>query len=192
MGLDMYVYRVHKPLIDESKLYDKDDLDKICNIVINESEITDPRVQQIIPYCTKVRAIAHYYNVEKIGRDYGLTNAIVGGWHYNNGESFVDIYECDEDNIEKSVAIPSGLIRSRYVNDREETFFVCENERIWYGRKDYEIQNWFHDNIPVPVENTGYYVLTEQILTAFNEAFPDILPMEAPNENCALVYWEWY
>lgn len=81
------------------------------------------------------------------------------------------------------------LIERTYTIDREETFFVCENDEIRYWRKEYDIQKWFHDNIPEPVENTGYYLLTEQILQVFNEAYPNSkLPVETPNENCALVY----
>lgn len=191
MGLDMYVYRVQKPHIDENKLYDKNELDELRDIVIEESKINDPSVQQLIPYCTRVRAIAHRYNVEKISEDYGLTRIFDIGRCYNNGESFLGIYGLGEDNVEKDVKIPDELI-SKYVYDREEAFFVGKSEIIWYGRSDYEVQNWFHNNIPMLEENPMYCVLTEQILTAFNEAFPDILPMEAPNENCALVYLEWY
>lgn len=190
MGLDMNVYRVHKPLLDESKLYDRGELD---GIVINESKITDPRVQQLIPYCTKIRAIDHYYNIEEIGKDYGLTDVHIGGFHYGTDGSYSTIYGHDKDGMAHSVSVQDELIDSKHTIDREESFFVCMSDEIRYWRKAYDIQQWFHDNIPEPVENTGYYVLNEQLLREFNEAFPDRkLPVEAPNENCAIVYWEWY
>lgn len=108
MGLDMYVYRIHKPFLDESKVYDRDKLD---GIVIKESEIDNPMVQQLTPYCTKVRAVVHYYNKAKIGEDYGLTNVYVGGWSCNKNGSFTTVRGNYKDGIGKSISIPDELIK---------------------------------------------------------------------------------
>lgn len=189
MGLDMYVYSVHKPDLDTGKVYDRSDLK---GTVIGEDEINEPMFRQLIPYCEKVRVVNHYYNMEKIGEDYDLTDARLGGWSCGDGTSITTI--CGyKDGVRKSVEIPDDLIESKYTIDREEICYVCEEEEVHYWRKAYDIQDWFHDHIKEPVENTGYYILSEKMLKAFNRKFPqDKLPVEAPDETSALVYWEWY
>ena len=46
------------------------------------------------------------------------------------------------------------------------------------------------------VENTGYYLLGEDVLRQFNAASIekswDPLPVVAPDDDTALFYWEWY
>ena len=152
-------------------------------------EIDRPILQQIRPYCKEIRIINHYYNLEKIGGDYGIENVRVCGWGHDEKGSYATFYG---DEV-RSFNIYDDLIQSKYTIDREETCYVCSQEEVRYWRKAYDIQEWFHEHIPVHVENTGYYVLTEKILTAFNKAFKDEkLPVESPEDGQALVYWEWY
>ena len=62
-----------------------------------------------------------------------------------------------------------------------------------YWRKAYDVQEWFHENLGVVVENTGYYLLNTEIIQQFNEAFLERpIPEEPPDEESALVYYEWY
>ena len=186
MGLDMYVYRVHKPLLDENVVYDANE---IKDPSIPEDDIDNPVVRQILPYCKKVRVINHYYDLEKISKDYGIEGARIGGWGSDETGGYTVF---DGKNI-KSVKINEKLIESKYTINKEETCYVFVEEQIHYWRKAYDVQEWFHKNIPEPVENTGYYILTEDLLLAFNKAFPDEqLPVEAPDEGHAFVYWEWY
>lgn len=189
MGLDMYVYRVRKPSLDTGMVYDRNDLD---GIVIHEADIDEPRVRQLIPYSAKVRVVNHYYNLGKIGEDYGLSEAHIGGWECGDDGSFTTIYG-DKDGRSEFIKVSDELIESKYTIDKEETCYVCSEDEVRYWRKAYDVQDWFHENIPEPVENTGYYILTEELLKAFNKAFPeDKIPKIAPDGEQTLVYWEWY
>lgn len=186
MGLDMNVYRVHKPLLDENEMYDGKD---VKDIVLSEKDINEPALRQLLPYCKKVRIMNHYYDLEKIEKDYDVPNVRIGGWGSDETGSYTTFYG---DNV-RSFKVYKALIESKYTIDREETCYVFARDEVRYWRKAYDVQEWFHDHIPEPVENTGYYILTEDILLAFNETFHDEeLPVEAPDEWGALVYWEWY
>jgi len=190
VGLDMNVFRIQKPAIDKGKVYDRDELD---GIVLSSEDIVSPMYRQLAPYCVEVRVVNHYYDLKKIGEDYGLEDAHIGGWSCDsNGSSATSIYG-KKNGASEHVTIPDELIESKYTIDREETCYVCDRDEVCYWRKAYDIQDWFHKNIPEPVENTGYYVLNEQQIAAFNKEFPeDNILVEAPSETSALVYWEWY
>lgn len=189
MGLDMYVYRMHKPDIDDKKVYDRSDLE---GVVINENEINHPMFRQLIPYSTKVRVVNHYYDLDKLGVDYGITDVRIGGWSFDGKDATMTIYGYSGTE-RKSFTISDDLIESKYTISKEEACYVCEYDEVHYWRKAYDIQDWLHDHIQEQVENTGYYILSEKLLKAFNRKFKeDKLPVEPPDEDSALVYWEWY
>lgn len=186
MGLDMNVFRVQKPLLDENKVYDRDD---ISGIIIRKDETDDPKYRQLIPYCKKIHVVNHYYDMDKITEDYGITNPHIGGWEYGPNGRFTIIYG----NSGRRVQINNDVIQSKYTIDRKELCYVCDREEIRYWRKAYEIQEWFHEHIPEPVENTGYYKLTQEMLLGFNKYFyEDQIPVEEDSDDYAFVYWEWY
>lgn len=190
MGLDMNVFRVHKPFLDANKVYDRSEL---SGIILDEADIKEPMFRQLAPYCTKVRVVNHYYDLEQIGKDRGLTDVRVGGWSCGDEGSVTYFSGRDKDGRSESVQLSYDLIKSKYTISKEETCYVCAEDEIRYWRKAYDIQDWFHEHIKEPVENTGYYILTEKMLKAFNKKFPeDKLPAEAPNDSYAFVYREWY
>ncbi len=189
MGLDMYVFRVTKPQLDPGIVYDRSAL---SGVIIDESDVDAPMYRQLLPYCAKVRVINHYYDMEKLAAEYGITNAYIGGYSFIQSE--VKISLCGDKNGKNFYEqVPSELINSRYTIDREETCFVCSCEEVRYWRKEYNIQDWFYEHIPGEIENTGYYALSEETIRQFNIAFPDdALPVEPPSKESALMYHEWY
>lgn len=185
MGLDMYVYRVEKPELDTSKVFD---VDKISGIVLSEEDINDPMYREILPYCDKVQAVRHYYDIEKLKAESGAESihlsSIIGGVLSFTGTK--------PDGQSVTISKSDAEIDESYTVDREETCYVCSYTEIRYWRKAYDIQDWFYDHIG-HVENTGYYILSKELLQDFNEKFEDEeLPVEAPNEKYAYCYWEWY
>ena len=80
MGLDMYVYRVKKPGLDTSKVFDADE---IHGIILSEEDIKDAMYRELLPYCDKVQAIRHYYDIEKLKAESGAKSlhlsSIIGG-----------------------------------------------------------------------------------------------------------------
>lgn len=97
-----------------------------------------------------------------------------------------------EDRI---VDLTQEEIKNQFTDVREEDVLVYSKEEVAYWRKDYDVQDFFHDALG-HVENTGYYRLDESVICDFNfEAAISrwqSLPIEAPTEDSALFYWEWY
>lgn len=91
------------------------------------------------------------------------------------------------------VNISTDDIESKYTLNKIETCYFAKAEEVSYWRKEYDIQDWFHENLSVQVENTGYYILDENTIDEFNKAFPDdAFDAEEPTDDSALFYWEWY
>jgi len=189
MGLDMNVYMVSKPPLSEDDVYDRNDID---GIIFKEIDADKPAIRQLVPYCAKVRVVNHYYDLRKIGEDYNLTDVWIGGWCCDKDGSKTFIHG-SRDGKSESVTLSDDLIESKYIINREETCYICASKEVRYWRKAYDIQEWIHENLPEPVENTGYYILNKNVLDKFNETFPDdTLPAKEPDNDSALVYWEWY
>ena len=184
MGLDMYIYRVSKPNMSNSMTYNVSDID---GIILNKNDIhLDPKTKQLIPYTQLVKVKDKHYNSEKIKKDFGLSNYFFSEW----SPSDVTITDARSG---KSVEIPTEILESKYTVERVENKFVCNYEEVKYWRKAYDIQNWFHENIEVCVENTGFYILSVELISKFNKQFTnDYIQIEEPDERSALFYWEWY
>lgn len=185
MGLDMYVYRVEKPGLDTTRVFDEDELD---NIVLNENDINNPMYSELLPYCDKVRVIRHYYDFDKIKAEYGLSGVHISG--IIGGTTLFSGMKADGQKIEISKS--DKEINEEYTVNREEVCYVSSCSEVHYWRKEYDISHWFYEHIG-RVENTGYYILNKELLLAFNKAFPeDTLPVREPDEESAYFYWEWY
>lgn len=183
MGLDQYVYWIKKPDYNEERIYNSSEV--VCGIIIPDDERDDPTVQAVMPYCRKLKVINKHWNMEAISAAFGLSEkayfyACFNGIAYvQDGSRKVEVNESDLDG--------------RYTIDRIDDWYVCDTREVMYWRKAYDVQEWFHENLGVVVENTGYYLLNTEIIQQFNEAFPERpLPEDPPDEEFALVYYEWY
>lgn len=184
MGLDMEIMRVSKPDYDTDKVYSRHEID---GAVFSKQDIDEPMFIQAKPYCQELQIRNYYYNMDKIKADYGLSeDAYIGA--YIAGKTIV----FDKSIIDGRVEISKSLIEERYTLEKVETCFVCRTEEVKYWRKAYDIQDWFYEMIG-DVENTGYYMLSVELQSEFNEAWPDdAIEVEEPSEESALFYWEWY
>lgn len=185
MGLDMYVYRVEKPGLDPAKVFDSD---KVPGIILTDEDINDPMYRELLPYCDKVQVIRHYYDTDKMKAESGAVDiylsSIIGGVLSFTGTK--------ADGQKVTISKSNVEIDESYTVDREETCYVCSYSEVRYWRKEYDIQDWFHEHIG-HVENTGYYILSKELLQEFNEEFEEeTLPVKEPNEEYAYCYWEWY
>lgn len=185
MGLDMEIRRIYKPHRDDSVIYDSAD---IYGIILDEDELKLPMYRQVAPYTQPLQIRSQYYDMEKIRKDYNLSN--------NSYISMISAYRIaitDREEPRKTVEISSEDIERKYTIERVEKRFVCDYEDVRYWRKAYDIQDWFHEHIEEDVENTGYYILSGDLLLKFNKAFKeDRIEAEEPDEEAALFYWEWY
>ena len=74
---------------------------------------------------------------------------------------------------------------------------IADLVEVYLKNEGYQVYKYYNGRDALDcVENTGYYLLSEEVLTKFNaEAYEngwDMLPVEAPTEDSALFYWEWY
>lgn len=95
----------------------------------------------------------------------------------------------------RHITLTSEEIAEKYTVHEDERTLVFRREEIAYWRKHYGVQSFFYDALE-NVENTGYYLLSEDVLRQFNAASIekswDPLPVVAPDDDTALFYWEWY
>lgn len=183
MGLDQYVYWIKKPNYNEERVYNSSEIG--CGIIIPDDEKDDSTVQDIIPYCRKLKVINKHWNMEAIRSAFDLSEkaqlyACFNGTAYIQDES-------------REVEIKESDLDGRYTIERIDDWYACDAHETMYWRKAYDVQDWFHENLGVVVENTGYYLLNAEIIRRFNEAFPERpLPEGIQDEESALVYYEWY
>lgn len=187
MGLDMEIRRISKPHMDDSVIYNREN---IYGVILDEDELKEPMYRQLASYVQPLQVRSQYYDMEKIRKDYGLTDD-----SYISMMSAYRIAITDRET-RKTVEISSEDVDRKYTVERVEKRFVCNSEEVRYWRKAYDIQDWFHEHIDGEVgevENTGFYILSGELLLKFNKAFPeDRIEAIEPDEEEALFYWEWY
>lgn len=182
MGLDMEIVRITRSHKDSGVIYDRRELD---GVILSKEELEEAMYRQLAPYMQPVKVKTQYVNLKKIQKDYGLSDEPYISSASGSVTGFTD--------GKRTIRIPNSDILSKYITDRTEDLFVCDRDRVKYWRKEYEIQDWFHDNIGYEMENTGFYLLTGELLTSFNRAFPaERVWPDDPTEESALFYWEWY
>ncbi len=184
MGLDMEIRRITKPNLDDSVIYNRQD---ISLILLDKDELEMPMHRQLAPYAQLIQVRSQYYDMEKIRKDYDLSDD-----SYISMMSAYRIAVTDRGK-KKTVEIDDFDIKTKYTVERVEPKYACQAEEVRYWRKAYDIQEWFHEHIEEDVENTGFYILSSAMLLEFNKAFPeDRIEAIEPDEEEALFYWEWY
>lgn len=184
MGLDMEILRISKPHLDDTLVYDRETIE---GIVLTEDELKEPMYRQLTPYAQPARVRNRYYDMEKIRKDFGLSDDT-----YISAANAQRIAVTDR-KTGSTVGISNMDIDRKYTIVQVEKCYICASEEVRYWRKAYDIQDWFIDHIGEPVENTGFYILSEDLLSKFNRTFhEDKIDVEVPDEDSALFYWEWY
>lgn len=184
MGLDMEIRRVTNPNLDDSVIYNNQD---ISLVLLDKDELEMPMHRQLAPYVQLIQVRSQYYDMEKIRKDYDLSD-----------DSYISMMSAYRIAItdrvkKKTVEIDDYDIKTKYTVEKVEPKYACQTEEIQYWRKAYDIQEWFHEHIEEDVENTGFYILSGAMLLAFNKTFPeDRIEAIEPDEEEALFYWEWY
>lgn len=193
MGLDSYVYRIKKPEAMESRVYSRDEIRQLgLSSFATEDTKDNPLAADLLAYTVKVRVNEAFLNMEKVRKDYHLSDAAHAyGW---NGDGSIEIMD-DAGGQYRTLKLTSQEIKDRYTLMQVVEYNVFYEETVAYWRKNYDVQSFFYDHIE-RLENTGYYRLDEELLREFNECSPDDdwgkLPVEAPTDESALFYWEWY
>lgn len=185
MGLDMFIFRATKPSVNQTMIYEPRDF----SLSIPEKEIEGGMHYDIFPYLSEAQVRAEYYDMDKIRSDFDLSAKASISRVSAEGIGVSDSVQ------DKRVSISQEDVDSKYTKMEIETRYVCNLEEIHYWRKAYDVKGWFHDNLSADyVVNCGYYLVDEELISAYNDAFPDdpILFAGSQDENSALFYHEWY
>jgi hypothetical protein len=186
MGLDMYVYRISKPRLD-NKTYMREELQDAGMVVLSLDEKENSLYQSVIPYMTECTVGNQYYDMEKIRADYNLPDdAHITMW---SGDC-VGFTGRDKNGEYVRQEIAKSEIDAKYTLTKTENCLVFEEDEVSYWRKAYEKRSFFYDEYPV--ENCGYYKLDSDAIRRFNELHDESVPVEDATENSALFYHEWY
>ena len=190
MGLDSYVYRVSKPEGLEDRVYSSDEFYAMGLSAIPAELQDEPSICELMPYCVDIRIEMPHVNMEKVCADYGFGESaeIVA----QNSDGSIVVYEKNDDGNEHFHELSGAEVREKYLLSRVEDYIAFQKEEIAYWRKDYDVSEFFADSHKGGIENTGYYILDLDTILQFNSLFADELPVEEPNAESALFYWEWY
>ena len=194
MGLDMYVYRVKKPQLEE-KTYTAEEISKmgLSSANVNEVEHEMSLLEQILPYTVVRNVTGSYLDKGKIIADYNLPKDSYVGMISHKG---IQISGQNGNGERVSQCVPSSVIQEKYIIYKTVPTYIWNMEEEAYWRKHYELQEWFYNIIEdahdTQVENCGYYVLDADMIAEMNARFGEHVPEEDPTEDEALVYHEWY
>lgn len=130
MGLDMEIRRISKPHMDDSVIYNRED---IHGIILDEDELKEPMYRQLTPYVQPLQVRSQHYDMEKIRKDYGLTDD-----SYISMMSDYRIAITDR-GTRRTVEITDKDIKRKYTFECVEKRFVCASEEVCYWRKAYDI-----------------------------------------------------
>ena len=190
MGLDSYIYRVKKPEGLADKVYSSDELRNMGLDAVLAEYQDDPLICELKPYCVTVRVESPYINMQSIrdAYDFGEDAYVVA----QHSDGSIVVHEKRPNGTEHSQEISGTEMRDKHLLNLVDEHIVFRKERIAYWRKDYNIEAFFANKHDDGIENTGYYILDLETIKEFNSRFSPKLPEEAPSEDSALYYWEWY
>lgn len=188
MGLDIFLYRVTKPHNIENRVYTREELASMELSAIPASLLQCQEAEDLAPYCREIQLKIPYINIEKIREDYDLPESAEVVMQSGDGSICVSTDSGESDYID----ISHKVLQEKYLKIEVESYAAFHKTEVGYWRKDYDIADFFSEQIEKTVENTGYYAVSAEILERFNEEFNVSVPVEDPSEESAIFYWEWY
>lgn len=167
MGLDMYIYEISKPML-ENRVYASNELCAM-DCIYRTSEEVDDSVEEMLPYAASVKVSIPDIDLDKIIADYGLpANSMID--HF--GSNVITVSGNGPDTyVQKE--IPLKEINEKYTMIREEQCYVWHRRKVAQWRKDYDVQEIWHEILDDGskdrfIENGGYYKLTDEDIDAFH------------------------
>ena len=196
MGLDMYVFCLHKPdkTSEELSRLTEDELRDAGYAVVLESSIP-PNFESVREMTVEVQTVAEFIDFQKLERDFLIPeDATLTMQKRGYPEiTFEFVYE-DEEGESYSAKVTEAELR-KYKYHETITAYCFIRELIAYWRKEYGLSGAISRACDKPVENVGYYPMNEGMLKAVAdhdpEAYQDIEPYIG-DENGVIVYLEWY
>ena len=188
MGLDMFVYRVKRPKLQDKVYTTKEIAEKgLMHVSVEDVKNDMSMFEQILPYAVRRNVVVQYYDVEKMISDYNLPkNSHI--WCYSYNGINIGGYE---NNQKIDQFISRQEVKEKYTYEKTEPHYLWETEEESYWRKNYNLQEWFYEKLG-NVENCGYYVLDAELIAETNRLYNTNIPEEDPTDDEVLTYHEWY
>lgn len=172
------------------KIYTSDQIEEmgLSKISVADFESNPHLFAQLLPYVEKRLVEGQFYNVEKMIRSYDLpANSHIVAW----GTEGVELWGTDENGETVKQEISDEEIERRFIVTKLQPYYIWKEDEEYYWRKNYDLQDWIY-NVIEGVDNTGYYILNEGLISEINNMCETNIPEKNPTEESALFYWEWY
>lgn len=194
MGLDMYIYRVRKPQLEE-RTYTAEEISNMGFSSVDVEEVSGEMslFEQILPYMVVRNVTDKYVNKAKIISDYDLPK---NSYLSMSGYDGIKLEGTHNNGVIVRQFIGREELDKKYTFEKTVPTYIWRTEEEAYWRKHYDLQEWFYNIIEdahdTHVENCGYYVLDADMISEMNNRFDEHVPEEDPTDDEALVYHEWY
>lgn len=188
MGLDQHIFKISKPHL-EDKVYTHNEIHRmeLSCASATDFETNTNLFGQVAAYTIKRDLLCQLYDVQKMIEDYNLpSDAHI--WHYADG--YIEICGYN-DGVRVNQKITDDEVKNKYTKTEMIPHYIWATDEAHYWRKNYDLQDWIYNTID-GVDNTGYYILDESLISDINYMFDADIPEEDPTEEYAFFYWEWY
>lgn len=198
MGLDMYLYKIQKPMENTEQL-SKMGYENIHKkyYIITENDETPPNFQSIIKFTTKIKTKQKYTDCDKLKRNNNIpvSARLIASYSQQQG-TITHIFQEENMDEPKSVTLPTEQLNAEYTAYKDITAYVFDTEEIGYWRKEYDLREDIHAACDIPIKNCGYYPITNEMWNTIEKADPDIYDKvknyRNNNASSIIVYHEWY
>lgn len=183
MGLDQYIFRVRKLYMPEGTFTSEEINER--GLTYRDVEYVEERMhlyKDLMPYMDKRMVTDKFLNIEKIERDYHVTNV---NWYGFTGNVY-NFHAIDDSGNRKRIDIVGEIIEDKYTLFKTFEAYIWYKEEVHYWRKNYDLQDWING------DNLQYTILFDEHINYINDNFNADIPALNPTEEEALFYWEWY
>lgn len=189
MGLDSYVFRIIKPEPLNEEVVSEPELNSIGLNFVRTVDLTPGMFQDLVPYSLQARIITPDLDMEAIRKVYGDSVGKAGLIFNQDGS--IEFLNSGSENI----LITADEVQRKFKVYKEMPSLLFFSDEVAYWRKNFSVQKFFYEHID-DIENTGFYIISKEVLEQYNELADkngwQRLPLEAPSEYTALFYHEWY
>lgn len=161
MGLDMFLYGVKR--VKEEDVPSVVTEEWIENTGLRNADIDRINAKDLLPYSVVRTVLAKVTDYDKIKRAYGIPeNAIHGGWCCSSSKGFV-LFFYDEEHNQAVVSTTKKELDEKFTKTVEKKAIVFSIEELAYWRKNYDLQDFFYENLESP-GNVTFSELSQETL----------------------------
>lgn len=183
MTLDISIIKVHPTEYSDTIT----SLNEVDSSYLIGDSANNPKYADLIPFTQKLTLQKDTFNVEKIRQDFMLP-AEVESIEWRSLKRLAALSKVGE--ILKEIAISLRTVKASYLSSSTETAYSFYSETVANWIDDYDIQEWFSENLSANIEDAGYYRIPISVIHDFNSTFAHT-GVSVPEED-GILYQEWY